>query len=338
MIRLMHPLALLLLLILPLLWWLWSRPARRTVIRFSNLALLRAAAPAWRVWLRRISPTLRSIALVCLIVAAARPQQADETSRIFAEGVAIQLVIDTSSSMLDNDLSPRGENITRLEVVKRTVRRFVLGDGDLPGRPNDLVGLVRFARYADSVCPLTLDRDTLVDTLEQTQITPPRSSEDGTAIGDGLALAVERLRDLQRTSGSGDQLTITSRVVILLTDGENNTGEVSPEDAGQLAAVFGIKVYTILAGTGQRVGRMRMAVDDSQLREIARVTGGKFFAARDPQSLASIYREIDQLERSKVEERRFERWGELSAPWLLAALLTLAAQISLEATLLRKQP
>jgi Ca-activated chloride channel family protein len=339
-VRLAYPWVLLALLLLPLLWYLWSRPHRRPVLRFSSLAGLRSAGGTARRRLRLVLPVLRTIALACLIVAVARPQRADESSRIFAEGIAIQMVVDTSGSMRDLDLSPRGRNMTRLDVVKDVFREFVEGDekSDLPGRPNDLIGMIRFARYADAVCPLTLDHDNLLDVLDHAGIvTDP--DEDGTAIGDGLALAVERLKELKRTTGSGNQITITSRVVILLTDGENNCGMVTPQEAGELAATFGIKVYTILAGTGRLAGfGFRLPVDDRDLRHIAEVTGGKHFRAQDEESLEEIYAEIDKLERTKVEEKRYTLWGELAQWWLVTAFMCLGLQALLDATWLRKIP
>ncbi len=325
---------------LPGLWWLWRRPRRRAALRFSDITSVRTASASWRHRLRVILPALRTAALALLIIAAARPVSPDETSRVFAEGVAIQLVIDTSGSMRDLDLSPPGRTLTRLDVVKDVVRRFVAGDKELglSGRDNDLIGLIRFARYADAICPLTLDHQHLLDVLAQTRIVRSRS-EDGTAIGDGLALAVERLKDLARSTASGERLRIVSRVVILLTDGENNYGIIAPRQAGDLAAAFGIKVYTILAGTGQNRGfGLRTPVDDSDLRYIAETTGGHFFHARDAHSLSEIYRQIDKLERSRVEERRYLRWGELGRPLILAAFAALCLHTLLAATLLRKVP
>lgn len=330
--------ALLLLLLLPLLWLLWRRREWRPALRFSDLGALRAAGGRWPRRLRNALPVLRLAALAGLVIAVARPQRPDETSQVFAEGVAILMVVDTSSSMQDLDLSPPDRRLTRLDVVKDVFRRFVRGEGGLPGRPNDLIGMIRFALYPDSVCPLTLDHDTLLEILAQTHLTVPGSPEDRTAIGDALALAVARLTDLQRTAGSGQQYTVKSRVVILLTDGENNAGEISPEQAGQLAAAQGIKVYAILAGTGQAVGWQRLPLDDRALRQIAEVSGGKFFHARDRRSLEQVYAEIDRLERTRTEERRYVYFGELGRPWLLAAFACLALQTLLEATRLRKIP
>jgi len=336
----LHPWVLWGLLLLPLLWMLWRRRTRRPVIRFSSLDTLRAAGGGAARRARVILPILRTVALFCLLIAAARPQRPDETSRIYAEGVAIQMVVDTSGSMRDFDLSPPGVRMSRLAVVKDVFRKFVLGDDDLnlPGRENDLIGMIRFARYADSVCPLTLDHDNLLEVLKHAEIVRTRA-EDGTAIGDGLALAVERLKDLKRTTGSGEQLKIISRVVILLTDGENNFGMVSPEQAGEMAATYGIKVYTILAGTGQNVGfGHRLPVNDEQLKGIASVTGGKHFNARDRESLNKVYEEIDQLERTRTEERTYREWGELAHTWLIAAFICLGLQTLLDATRMRKIP
>jgi len=327
--------ALLLLLALPALWLLWRR--RRPAILYSDLKSLRAVTTPWPRRIYLTLPILRTVALGCLVVAAARPQRPDESSQIYAQGIAIEMVVDRSSSMSDNDLSPPDREMTRLDVVKDVFYRFVAGDGTLPGRPNDLIGMIRFALYPDSVCPLTLDHHALLDILSETYINR-RPDEDMTAIGDALALAVERLKDVKRTSGSGQQYTITSRVIILLTDGENNAGIITPQQAGELAATYGIKVYTILAGTGRRTGLFREPVDDRDLRRIAEVAGGQHFRAGDREALIRIYQEIDRLERTKTEERRFVRMGELARPWLLTAFACLCVQMFLDATRLRKIP
>ncbi|MBN2446131.1 MAG: VWA domain-containing protein [Phycisphaerae bacterium] len=339
MIEYAHPQAFLLLLLLPVFWWWWSRRAGHAVIRFPNVAALREAGGRgrWRVVLR----ILRTAALATLIVALARPQKADVAHAIYAEGIAIQMVLDTSSSMAAGDMTPIGNRpVTRLDVVKEVFKRFVGGDDKddkLGGRPNDLIGMIRFARYADSICPLTLDHDSLLKIVDATEIVGQRS-EDGTAIGDALALAVERLKDLKRTAGSGEQHVITSRIVILLTDGEDNASTIAPEQAADLAQSLGIRVYTIMAGSGQGIGFLRVAPDDRLLRKIADVTGGQYFRAQTPESLAKIYDEIDKLERTRTEERRYVMREERSQPWLLAAFACLALQTVLAATWLRKIP
>lgn len=349
--------ALALLALVPILWVLWLRPRRRAVLRFSSLQAVRAAGGGARRHARLLLPLLRTVALVGLIVAVARPQVPNESRRVMVEGVAIQMVLDTSTSMRDRDLSPRGEDFTRLDVVKDVFRRFVLGDGRLPGRPDDLIGMLRFAKYADSVCPLTLDRDALMNVLDETRLVLWQDElgrwhgdqeEDGTAIGDALALAVERLKDLKRTTGSGEQLVIKSRVVVLLTDGENNQGMIMPRQAGDLAATYGIKVYTILAGTGQARGFLspsgrevitgRLPVNDEDLKYIAEVSGGRHFRADNRAALEQIYAEIDTLERTRTEEHRYVEWGELAWSWLMLAFACLSLQTLLDATLLRKIP
>jgi len=328
--------------LLPLLWWFWRRPARRPVLRFSSLAVVQAAAgPRRHLW--HLLPALRLAVLACLIVAAARPQSPDESSHVVVEGIAIMMVLDTSASMLDRDLSPPGQDLTRLDVVKDVFRRFVAGDGRLPGRPNDLIGMVRFAREPDSVAPLALDKRPLLDLLDRTEVAVDRfgrvlDEANATAIGDGLALAVERLRNLRPVTGSGEQLVIRGRVIILLTDGENNAGLVTPEQAGELAALYGIRVYTIVAGTGQRVGFVRHPPDDAALRRIAELTGGRHFRATAAAALDEIYAEIDRLERTRTAEQRFIAWRELAGPWVLAAFVGLAAHGLLSATVLRKIP
>ncbi|RMF81629.1 MAG: VWA domain-containing protein, partial [Planctomycetota bacterium] len=176
-----YPWALALLLVLPALWWLWTRSQRRTVVRFSDVEALRAAAGALPRRAYAMLRVLRAAALACLIVAAARPQRPDESVQVFTEGVAIQMVIDTSTSMAELDMSPsRTQPKTRLDVVKDVFRRFVEGGDGLTGRKNDLIGIIRFARYADSVCPPTLDHDALMDVLDSIELV--RSvNEDGTA-------------------------------------------------------------------------------------------------------------------------------------------------------------
>lgn len=354
-----YPYLLLLLLILPLLWWWQGRRRGRPVVQFSSLDTLRAAGGGSQ--LRALLPILQTVGLAALIVGAARPQVTDVSRQLYAEGIAIQMVLDISSSMEAEDMTAvRGSGVTRLAVVKEVFRRFVLGDeNELPGRPNDLIGLIQFARYADSVCPLTLDREQLIKFLDEAQTVQGRittmlreqgrnartlqrqrvlKDEDGTAIGDALALAVERLKDLRRTSGSGDQHVIKSRVIVLLTDGEDNSSLIEPRKAGDLAAKYGIKVYTIMAGTGRQVGFGRVPVDESDLQYIADTTGGRHFAARTPGALLEVYEAIDRLERTKTEEKRFVRKQERAQPWLLTAFIALAAQQVLAATLLRKLP
>ena len=328
-----YPAVLWLLLGLPLLWWRWWRLRRRQAIRFSAVDFVPAERWRWRpTWLL---PVLNTVGLGLLVVAVARPQEETATGQRYADGVALMMVLDTSSSMTARDMALLGRPQTRLVVVKDVFGRFVAGDPPaLPGRPTDLIGLIRFARFADSVCPLTFDHDALLRQLERMETVQTRA-EDGTAIGDGLALAVERLKGVRRTAGSGEQLEIKGKAIILLTDGEHNAGVVRPEEAAQLAASFEIQVYTILAGSGRGPARLRAA---QTLATVAEQTGGRAFQAASPDALEAVYAEIDALERTRLEQRQVVRRREASFGWLAGALACLGGQALLGFTWLRRAP
>lgn len=360
------PWFLLLLLLLPAIWWRWWRRGSQASVRFSSLALLRGSRGSLRTRLRFLVPLLRSFVVVLLAVSLARPQAEDEQARIFSEGIAIQLLVDRSGSMMAMDFSISGKRVNRLDAVKRVVREFVEGDKDeLRGRDDDLVGMIVFAGFADSRCPLTLDHAYLLDTLQQTEIVDARREgreEDGTAIGDAIALAVEKLRDLERRQSRMEAARIKSKIMVLLTDGENNRGEISPQQAAEMAAAFGIKIYTIGAGTKgmapfptvDMFGRERLVaqpvnIDEDTLKEIARTTGGQYFRATDTDSLKQIYTQIDQLERVKVEEKRYAArrdlatapitLGKLRLPsLLLTAFGLLGLEVLLANTVFRRVP
>ncbi len=236
----------------------------------------------------------------------------------------------------------RGDTSTsRLDVVKRIFRDFVLGGGGFgEGRPDDLVGLVAFARYADGLCPLTLDHGNLVAILDELE-TPSRDEENATAIGEGLALAVERLRR-QETA---------SKVVILLTDGVNNAGEIEPLQAADLAAEHGIRVYTVGAGTTgyapipissrdgrTRLGRAYVEIDEGVLRQIAQRSGGRYFHAADEDGLRDVIEEIGRLERSEVSEVRYLEYEYHHQPFVVAALAAIGLAALLGGSWLRRLP
>ncbi len=349
----------------PLIWVQWLRRHPHAAVRFSSVDWLKRHGHSFRVSARVLLPLLRTLAVATLIVCIARPQKGNEETRIYSEGIAIQLIVDRSTSMLAEDFTNEsGEPINRLEVVKTVVEDFVLGTGDLEGRPDDLVGLVSFAGYPDSKCPLTLDHAFLSEALRQTQIVSPEEGreEDGTAIGDALALAVEKLRDLDRRRDVSEANRIKSRIIILLTDGENNRGDIDPLKAAELAATYDIKAYTIGAGTdgyapmpvkdpfgGTFRRQTRVTIDEETLKTIAETTGGKYFRAKNSASLRNIYKEIDELEKTKTEEKRFMQYTELAThpvqlagfewpPLLGLALVLLALEITLTNTLLRKIP
>jgi Ca-activated chloride channel family protein len=305
--------------------YLLARRAPGRVL-FSSFMTLPRAGKSWRASFSWVPDALIALATVALVVALAGPRIGERHGREEREGIAIMMVVDRSGSMRALDLSTDDEERTRLDAVKAVFEEFVLGGDGLPGRPDDAVGLVAFAGYADTGCPLTLDHDALVGVARTIEIVEDRS-EDGTAIGDGLGLAVERLRNS----------TAHSRVAVLLTDGVNNAGTESPLSAADLAKSQGVKVYTIGAGTtglapvrvrdpfsGRSVLRpVPVEIDEESLREIARRTGGQYFRATDADGLREVYREIDRLERTRISEERWREYDEHFG-WFVAAGLSLA--------------
>lgn len=338
--KLASPYALVLLLLVPVLLWLRRRQQCTVAVRYSSIADLAALSPSLATRLRWILPCLRTLALVLCIIALARPQRGIEAMKVSSEGIAILMVVDISGSMAALDLQVDGRQSSRLEAVKQTFRSFVQGGKNLLGRDGDLIGMVTFARYPDSVCPLTLDHDTLLSLLDQVEIvTLP--AEDGTAIGEGIALGVERLKDS----------TATSRVLILLTDGVHNAGDTEPRQAAQIAKALGIKIYTIGAGTrgvamvpvrapgGQTVlQRMRVDIDEAMLTEVATLTGGQYFRATDGAALQAIYSEIDRLEKSTNVTEQYQQYAELFPLVLLPGLGCLVLEVVLSNTRFRKIP
>jgi len=350
-----------LLLLVPLLWWRVYLRRRPTAVRFSSTESLQRLGGTWRVRLRWLLPVLRTAALVLLIVALARPRKGNEQTRVRAEGIAVQLIVDRSGSMRAMDFRIADERVDRLTAVRNVVRDFVLGEDDLTGRPDDLIGMITFAGYADSKCPLTLDHGYLIETLDKTEIVTTRE-EDGTAIGDALALGVERLRALAEQRRIRGAQRIKSKVIVLLTDGENNAGDIDPLKAAEMAATFDIKVYTIGAGTrgmapvqvtdpfGRKfLRRVPVSIDEDTLRKIADATDGRYFRATDTDSLRDIYAEIDELEKTETVEKRFFQYKELATqaitlgplrlpPLLLCAFVLLAAELVLGNAWLRRIP
>ncbi len=378
------------LLMLPLIWWRWWDPARRAAIVFSDISRLKLSAGSWRTHLRLLLPMLRTVAATALVVALARPQQGNEQTRIFSEGVAMQLVADVSGSMNAMDFELDGKPASRVDVLKREVTDFVKGNGkDLPGRPNDLLGLITFARYADSACPLTLDNANLVNIVSKTrakndiedqrklreielefrrrQLSGASESElreiqnqyrliaeeDGTAIGDAIGLGLERLDQATKGKAASGKAPIKSRVLVLITDGKQTVPDsIDPVEAAKIAKPLGIKIHTILVGREANVPVQRLnpitgepeyiaanfEVDEDTLKEVANETGGKFFRATDTDALHDICRDIDKMERTKTDEKRYMQYTEKSGPWLWAAFACIAAEICLANSFLRKIP
>jgi len=310
------PWAFLLLLIVPVVLWLHRRHRGRSALRFSSTDHAAGTPCSLRQRLLFLPAALRVLVLVLLVTAIARPQEGTEQVRDVTEGVAIEMVVDRSGSM-GAELEYGREHPRRLDVVKRIFKEFIYGnDDDLPGRPSDLVGMVTFARYADTVCPLTLAHGALDRFLETVDLVQ-RRSEDGTAIGDALALAAARLQTaeetLARQTGASDgEYEIKSKVIILLTDGENNCGKRTPEEAAALAKEWEITIYTIGVGGGEGATTIRTPfgeykvplgrqVDERSLKAIAEKTGGRCWVAEDAESLRKIYAEIDALEKTRIE-------------------------------------
>ncbi len=347
---------LLLLIAVPLLAWyvLWQRKTQ--AVAFSDTSGLQDLPRTWKQRLWWLPAALRISAVVLLIVALARPQEGRKQTVSESEGIAIEMVVDRSGSMQAMDFTVDGEPVDRLTAVKDVAGDFISGGEELEGRFSDLIGLVTFARHADGVSPPTLDHPFLVSQLNQATIVNDRN-EDGTAIGDAIGLAVEKLTALDH--GRDDK--VKSKVMILLTDGENNSGDIDPVQAAELAATLGVKIYTIGVGTkGQApvpvidpfTGRreyqmMEVNIDEETLTKVAEVTGGNYFRATDTASLAAIYEKIDELEKSRVEEKQYVDYREWAIepvrvagmkvpPLVLLALFALTAQVVLSHTLFRR--
>jgi Ca-activated chloride channel homolog len=329
-VSLHDPWALLLLALIPLL--VRARRQAPPALRYPVLDAVRAVGPGRRVRWRWLLPALRVAALALLVVALARPQLGKAATQVFTEGIDIMLAVDISGSMLAEDFQVDGQRGNRLDAVKSVVRRF------LEHRPGDRVGLILFAARPYTQSPLTLDHGWLMKNLERAHV---GMIEDGTAVGSGLATAVNRL----------EASDAKSKIVILLTDGQNNAGKVPPLTAAETAKTLGYRVYTIGAGTrgsapfpqvdafGRRVYvSMPVDIDEDTLRRVAEVTGGKYFRATDTPSLQQIYDEIDQLEKSPQEGLQYLEYHELYVWLALPALLLLATEAVLAQTWLRVLP
>lgn len=354
--------ALLLLLLVPWIGWRVYRKRKPVAMTFSTTAMAARIAPTWRVRMRWCLPALRLAALSLLILGLARPRKGNEQTRVRAEGIAIQLLVDRSGSMRAMDFTLGARRVDRLEAIKSVVHDFVMGGDDLAGRTDDMIGMIAFARYADSRCPLTLDHGYLLESLTKTEIVTEQE-EDGTAIGDAVGLGVERLRamDAQRKARGAQKMK--SKVIILLTDGENNAGDLDPKQAAELAETFDIRIYTIGVGTrgqapipwtnpltGEKILRpMQVSIDEETLREVAKATGGEYFRATDTDSLRAIYAEIDKMEKDETIEKRYYQYKELATqfvdvgpielpPLLLCVFVLLALEMILAHTWLRQVP
>jgi Ca-activated chloride channel homolog len=316
-----------LLVLVPLLiyWEFWRAGRKRGTVLVSTVRPFMGSR-SWKSTFRPAPFVLRLLALICLIIALARPQTRNDEQQVNGEGIDIMLCLDISGSMLAQDFTPN-----RMEAAKNVASEFI------DNRPTDRIGLVIFSGESFTMCPLTSDRNVLKAQLFNVQ---SGLLEDGTAIGSGLATGVDRLRSS----------TSKSKVIILLTDGENNGGLIDPNTAKEIAKSVGVRVYTVGMGTegyaevpvqtsgGVVMQREKVNIDEKLLTQIAKETGGQYYRAKDNESLKSIYAEIDRLERSKIEVTAIRHYNEQFFPFALAAILLLLLDMALSWTVFRKFP
>jgi len=352
--RFQDPLWMLLLIPLVLLGLLAIRRQRRQAVLYSNVEILKTLPTTMALRLKRLLPWVRLLGLALLIAALARPQRGRDEFRIRTEGVAIQMCIDRSGSMQALDFQLDGRQVNRLAAVKDVFHDFVAGKDELPGRPDDLVGLIAFGGFADTKCPLTLDHGALLQVLDTVEIPQPIRDSRGrminerlleeemaTAVGDALALAVDRLKDVKAKS----------KVIILLSDGEQTAGAVDPSEAAETAKAFAVKVYSIGVGTTGRApfpaidafGRERLIaqsvrLDEETLKMVAETTGGRYFNAKNTAALEEVYAEIDRLEKTLSEGRLYTEYRELYQYAMFPGLGLILLEIMLVCTRFRSLP
>jgi len=308
------------------------RGRRKASLRFSSGELVSGMRQSLKVKLSRHIYLLRALALALFVAALARPVLPLQETEVTREGIDIVLVLDVSSSMLAEDFELNGHRMSRLDVIKDVVKDFI------NNRSNDRIGLVVFAARPYTVCPLTLDYGWLLTNLDRVQI---GIVEDSTAIGSGLAAALNRLKNTKAKT----------KIIILLTDGRNNAGKISPMTAAEAAKALGVKVYTIGAGTkglapypfkdyfGNTVYRpVQIEIDEDTLHKIAAVTGGIYYRAVDTESLRDIYRQIDRLEKTPIKEKGYLEYKELFPIFLVPGLLLVLLEVFLSNTIFRKLP
>lgn len=314
------------LIVIPLLvlWYIFRNNKQQAYIRFSDTGFFDKLPRTWKSYLRHIVFALQMVALGLFIIALARPQSSSKNQTVNIEGIDIVLAMDISSSMLAADLKP-----DRLEAAKTVAADFV------SGRPGDRMGLIVFSGETFTQVPLTTDHGMMLNMLKDMKC---GMLEDGTAIGDGLASAVSRLKDSEAIS----------KVVILLTDGDNNAGSIDPSTAAEMAKLFGIRVYTIGAGTrgtapypvqtpfgGIQYQQVPVTINETLLQQIADETGGKYFRAESESKLQQIYDEIDKMERSKIEVNEFKRLHEEFYPFVIWGLILLVLSFILKNTIFK---
>lgn len=327
-ITFLHPYFFYLLLVLvPMIgWYIWKHKSAQASLQISSLKGFSEAPVSWKVYLRHLPIVLRSIAIILIIIVLARPQASNSSRDVITEGIDIVMTMDISSSMEALDFKPN-----RLEAAKDVAIEF------MSARDNDKIGLVIFAGESFTQCPLTTDKAALINLTHDIKT---RVFEDGTAIGLGLATAVNRIKDSQAKS----------KVIILLTDGVNNRGEIAPLTAAEIAKTFGIRVYTIGVGSvgmaqipvqtpyGTKYVDQEVKIDEPMLEEISEITDGKYFRATDKNSLKNIYQEIDQLEKTKIEVKEYTKHSEEYLIFAALAALFILLEVFLKTTVLRNLP
>jgi len=328
-----QPYWLLLLLLLPVLAWLKGKHGRQAAFLYSSVGLVKEIGNISPSSAGKILPMLRWLALACFVVGLARPQWTESDTTVHASGIDIVVALDLSGSMESEDFELKGQRVNRLTIAKDVLKKFI------DRRPNDRIGLVAFAGLAYIAAPLTLDHSFLLQNLDRLTL---HSIEDGTAIGAALSASINRLRDLKSKS----------KIVILMTDGQNNMGKIPPLTAAEAAHALKVKVYTIGVGTrgmapfprgtdmfGRKVYvSVPVDIDEDTLKEIAKVTGGKYFRADSTDTLRSIYAANDQMEKTEVEVKKYVQYQELF-PWIVAGGLgLLLLEIILNHTLWRRLP
>jgi Ca-activated chloride channel family protein len=318
---------LLLLLLIPMIgWYIWKLRKSQASLQLSSSEGFEKAPNTYKIYLRHFPFVLRILAFTFLVIALARPQTTNSWNTSTTEGIDIMLSLDISSSMLAMDLKP-----DRLEAAKDVAASFI------NGRPTDNIGLVVFSGESFTQCPLTTDHAVLLNLLKDVQC---GMIEDGTAIGHGLATAVSRLKDSKAKS----------KVIILLTDGTNNRGEIAPVTAAEIAKTFGIRVYTVAVGTkgeapypvqtavGTRTQMIPVEIDEQTLTQIAQITGGLYFRATNTAALKEIYQEIDQMEKTKMSVQEYSKKQEEYAFFAMIGLFCFLLELLLRYTILKNIP
>lgn len=319
-------LLLLLLLIPAIVWYILKHKTAQASMRVSSTEAFDKQPRTYKSYLRHVVFALRMLVIACVIVILARPMTTDSWHKSSTEGVDVIVALDISGSMLSRDFQPN-----RVEAAKTVAAQFIAG------REYDNIGLVVFAGEGFTMCPMTTDHAVLLNLLKDVDC---GMLVDGTAVGDGLATAVNRIKDGPAKS----------KTIILLTDGTNNAGVVDPVTAAEIARSYGIRVYTIGVGTkgmapspvmtpyGIRYQNMPVEIDEDKLRQIASIGDGQYFRATDENVLKSVFAEIDEMEKTKLSVQQFSRREEAYMPWAIAAMLLLAIEIILRYTLLRNVP